>query len=191
MVTSQAAAQDNSMSTLLTTLYSYVKTLLIAENLLNPSLLWVTANQRTLMQIREQLARIDNKSYGTEKRGKIENAVVLDNVDFTTLTALAKETVLTRYSLVCFWLPDLGDEDMSHYLPLIMRYRDLYAEHMLVLTCNDIQLQAYGLTPLDRLSDIPLALTLWQFNLYDYKQLPPWLNSKYWANPEQWNKRRW
>ena len=35
------------------------------------------------------------------------------------------------------------------------------------------------------------SATLWQFNLYDYKQLPNWLNADYWANPENWDKHRW
>lgn len=35
------------------------------------------------------------------------------------------------------------------------------------------------------------AVEIWQFNLFDYKQLPDWLNSKFWANPENWGKFRW
>nr|WP_264480642.1 DUF6231 family protein [Psychrobacter sp. I-STPA6b] len=39
----------------------------------------------------------------------------------------------------------------------------------------------------------PLAqhLSIWQFNLYDYKYRPDWLNAKYWANPENFDKYRW
>ena len=64
-----------------------------------------------------------------------------------------------------------------------MRYRDLYAAHMLVALDEALDLRAYGFTPLDLLeqtqlpitSSLPPArsepsLTLWQFNLYDYKK---------------------
>lgn len=30
---------------------------------------------------------------------------------------------------------------------------------------------------------------LFYFDLYDYKRVPDWLNSRFWANPEMWNKR--
>ena len=29
------------------------------------------------------------------------------------------------------------------------------------------------------------------FDLYDYKDRPDWLNAKYWAHPELWEKYRW
>ncbi len=35
------------------------------------------------------------------------------------------------------------------------------------------------------------AVACWQFNLYDYKPQPAWLNSRYWANPENFDKFRW
>lgn len=35
------------------------------------------------------------------------------------------------------------------------------------------------------------GLNVWQFNLYDYKPRPNWLNADYWANPENWDKYRW
>ncbi len=30
-----------------------------------------------------------------------------------------------------------------------------------------------------------------QFNLHDYKAQPDWLNARFWANPQRWNKDRW
>ena len=35
------------------------------------------------------------------------------------------------------------------------------------------------------------TLKIWQFNLYDYKPQPDWLNARYWANPENFDKYRW
>lgn len=38
-----------------------------------------------------------------------------------------------------------------------------------------------------------LASDYWvyRYNIYDYKITPDWLNSRYWANPEQWDRERW
>lgn len=32
---------------------------------------------------------------------------------------------------------------------------------------------------------------LYEFDIHDYKPVPSWLNSRNWANPEQWGKARW
>tara|TARA_B100001079_G_scaffold124671_1_gene106813 strand:+ start:10534 stop:11163 length:630 start_codon:yes stop_codon:yes gene_type:complete len=32
---------------------------------------------------------------------------------------------------------------------------------------------------------------VYRYNIYDYKITPDWLNSRYWANPEQWGRERW
>lgn len=32
---------------------------------------------------------------------------------------------------------------------------------------------------------------LFYFDIYDYKRVPSWLNSRFWAHPERWNKARW
>ncbi|MBI0426310.1 DUF6231 family protein [Psychrobacter sp. NG27] len=124
--------------------------------------------------------------------------------DTSTLSDLNRQPLLSRYELVCFWLPALSQEQIQQYVPLLMRYRDLYAAHLLIAIDDSINLQPYGFTPFDILSEPSLNIedmaaitsssasaTLWQFNLYDYKQLPNWLNADYWANPENWGKHRW
>ncbi|MGO3640509.1 MAG: DUF6231 family protein, partial [Psychrobacter sp.] len=82
--------------------------------------------------------------------------------------------------------------------------------HLLIAINDTADLKPYGFTPFDILSEKPEEMTivnqtesvesnvpssatttLWQFNLYDYKQLPNWLNADYWANPENWGKHRW
>ncbi|GAA6131924.1 DUF6231 family protein [Halopseudomonas sabulinigri] len=35
------------------------------------------------------------------------------------------------------------------------------------------------------------TLSLYTYDLADYKQVPDWLNSKYWANPEMFDKYWW
>ena len=127
----------------------------------------------------------------------------------STLLELNQRQLPERYELACFWLPTLSPELLQQYIPLLMRYRDLYAAHLLIALDGTLDLKAYGFTPFDILnepslemnttdkSEQPLSVKssasarLWQFNLYDYKQLPNWLNADYWANPENWGKHRW
>ncbi|MEN6670124.1 DUF6231 family protein [Psychrobacter sp. B38] len=128
----------------------------------------------------------------------------------STVLELNQQQTTKRYALACFWLPTLSSELLQHYIPLIMRYRDLYAAHLLIALDNSIDLNAYGFTPFDILNEQSLDINnniqveqadssyssatpakLWQFNLYDYKKLPNWLNADYWANPENWDKNRW
>ena len=128
----------------------------------------------------------------------------------STLSELNQRQLPERYELACFWLPTLSPELLQHYIPLLMRYRDLYAAHLLIALDDTLDLKAYGFTPFDILHEpslesdsisqteqplpansLSVSATLWQFNLYDYKQLPNWLNADYWANPENWGKHRW
>ena len=127
----------------------------------------------------------------------------------STLLELNQRQLPERYELACFWLPTLSPELLQQYIPLLMRYRDLYAAHLLIALDDTLDLKAYGFTPFDILHEPSLEMNtteqteqplsvkssasarLWQFNLYDYKQLPNWLNADYWANPEHWGKHRW
>lgn len=127
----------------------------------------------------------------------------------STLLELNQRQLPERYELACFWLPTLSPELLQQYIPLLMRYRDLYAAHLLIALDDILDLKAYGFTPFDILNEPSLEMNttdqteqpssakssasarLWQFNLYDYKQLPNWLNADYWANPENWGKHRW
>ncbi|WP_198331513.1 DUF6231 family protein [Psychrobacter aquimaris] len=132
------------------------------------------------------------------------------DLQISTISELNQRQLPERYELACFWLPTLSPELLQHYIPLLMRYRDLYAAHLLIALDDTLDLKAYGFTPFDILhqpslesdsisqTEQPLpansssvSATLWQFNLYDYKQLPNWLNADYWANPENWGKHRW
>ncbi|MCY1517439.1 hypothetical protein D9M68_521200 [compost metagenome] len=35
------------------------------------------------------------------------------------------------------------------------------------------------------------TLTLFTYDLHEYKQVPDWLNAKFWANPENFGKYWW
>lgn len=82
---------------------------------------------------------------------------------------------------------------------LLSRLRDLYARYLLVAVplgdsgptqvsrWTERELLAYGLRRLGRYD----TLGVYAFDIYDYKLTPDWLNSKYWANPEMWDKYWW
>ncbi len=42
-----------------------------------------------------------------------------------------------------------------------------------------------------RFSQDGQSLTLYSYDLAEYKSVPDWLNSKYWANPEMFDKYWW
>ncbi len=67
--------------------------------------------------------------------------------------------------------------------------RDLLAKRVLVVACGDQSagLRALGFNMIENIE----GWELWQFNILEYKQIPDWLNSRHWANPENWGKYRW
>lgn len=69
--------------------------------------------------------------------------------------------------------------------------RDVHARRLLVLVseCHAIDLKALGFSLLAEYPDN--ARRFYGFELKNYKSVPDWLNSQYWANPEMWNKKRW
>ncbi len=81
------------------------------------------------------------------------------------------------------------DADYDH---LLARLRDLDCEAVYVRwnaeTDGAGHLRPLGFLPLKRYAD---GASLHYFDVHDYKLLPDWLNSRFWANPEMWNKARW
>jgi hypothetical protein len=67
--------------------------------------------------------------------------------------------------------------------------RDLLARRVLVVAYGDQSagLRSLGFTHVEKIEE----WNLWQFNILEYKQTPDWLNSRYWANPENFDKYRW
>lgn len=149
-------------------------------------LLWIAEDKKMMTELKSQLDLNDDEAD--------------ISVHLSTLPELNTKQLSQRYQLACFWLPNLSPDILQASIPLLMRYRDLYAAHLLIVLDSTLELRAYGFTPLNLLGDtrlpssssnLPASLTLWQFNLYDYKRLPNWLNADYWANPENWDKHRW
>jgi hypothetical protein len=76
---------------------------------------------------------------------------------------------------------------------LLVKLRDLMAKRLVVVCqSQDVKLmRALGLTQMLDKTQQQGSVSLWQFNILTYKHVPDWFNSKFWANPENWDKFRW
>ncbi|UOG19033.1 DUF6231 family protein [Acinetobacter sp. PK01] len=84
----------------------------------------------------------------------------------------------------------LSDVTKAQFL---VKLRDLMAKKLVVVTTEQDNklMRSLGFTQLIEKSAQGNDLAIWQFNILNYKHVPDWFNSKYWANPENWNKFRW
>lgn len=75
----------------------------------------------------------------------------------------------------------------------VVRMRDLFAKKIIVFASFERtkQLRALGFNQLLEIVPDDSPVQIWQFNILTYKHVPDWFNSKFWANPENWNKFRW
>ena len=76
---------------------------------------------------------------------------------------------------------------------ILVKLRDLLVKRIVVVSkLQDEQLlRALGFTQLIDKTSHDSDFALWQFNILTYKHIPDWFNSKFWANPENWDKFRW
>ncbi|MFN3586547.1 MAG: DUF6231 family protein [Moraxellaceae bacterium] len=78
---------------------------------------------------------------------------------------------------------------------LIACLRDLKARQLLVFVpetlLDDTALLGLGLTRQARYELDGEQWQAWSFDIRHYKSVPDWLNPRFWANPENWNKYRW
>lgn len=76
---------------------------------------------------------------------------------------------------------------------LLVKLRDLLARRIIVLSPLEEEhlLRSLGFTQLIEHASEDMDFAFWQFNILTYKHVPDWFNSKFWANPENWNKFRW
>ena len=126
----------------------------------------------------------------------IDQAVSWEAFDYQQFIA---HRFAKRYDLAVIILSN----DSAIDTQIIQRCRDLFAKHCLVVQnlsqpATGVDVASFGFS---RLHEQPIvendqdhhatSYQVWQFNLFDYKHLPDWFNSKFWANPELWNKFRW
>ncbi|ENV60241.1 DUF6231 family protein [Acinetobacter soli] len=100
-----------------------------------------------------------------------------------------------RYDLgfVVFDTAEMQNISETEKAQVLVRLRDLMAKRIVVVSKRQDEklLRSLGFTQLidKTLHDADFAL--WQFNILTYKHVPDWFNSKFWANPENWDKFRW
>ncbi len=75
----------------------------------------------------------------------------------------------------------------------VVRMRDLFAKKIIAFASLERtkQLRALGFNQLLEIVPDDSPVQIWQFNILTYKHVPDWFNSKFWANPENWDKFRW
>ena len=100
-----------------------------------------------------------------------------------------------RYDLavVLLDLPEIATLSEQQKSQFLVKLRDLLAKRLVVVCLQaDMKLmRALGFTQMLDQSQPDGSVTLWQFNILTYKHVPDWFNSKFWANPENWDKFRW
>ena len=100
-----------------------------------------------------------------------------------------------RYDLgfVLLDTAEMAEVSSQDKAQLLVKLRDLMAKRIVVASrLQDEQLmRALGFTQLIDKTVHGSDFALWQLNILTYKHVPDWFNSKFWANPENWNKFRW
>lgn len=79
--------------------------------------------------------------------------------------------------------------DAAQARTLLARTRDFMAPRIIVLAgphCMLARLDFIALGYEILAADDAEQIALYQFDLATYKQVPDWLNARFWANPERW-----
>ena len=97
-----------------------------------------------------------------------------------------------RHDLALF-LPDTGmhSEEVQH---LLVAARDLLARRVLAFLPEPAQVaipSPYIALGYQRLARLAHDESAWIFAIHSYKNTPDWLNSRYWAHPENFDRHRW
>ncbi|WP_336720421.1 DUF6231 family protein [Acinetobacter soli] len=100
-----------------------------------------------------------------------------------------------RYDLgfVVFDTAEMQNISETEKAQVLVRLRDLMAKRIVVVSKRQDEklLRSLGFTQLIDKTLHEADFALWQFNILTYKHVPDWFNSKFWANPENWDKFRW
>ncbi|NER61145.1 hypothetical protein G3435_16505, partial [Pseudomonas sp. MAFF212428] len=87
--------------------------------------------------------------------------------------------------------------DKRDGLQLLGGIRNLNASRVAVLAdlaasgWSDTDFYSLALQASERFEREQQVLTLFTYDLRDYKQVPDWLNAKFWANPQNFGKYWW
>lgn len=119
------------------------------------------------------------------------------NIQWHYFSALAFLNLpfIQRFDLAVVFLDaaDFASQTQQHTSQILVKLRDLLAKRIVVIAAREDEqlLRALGFTQLIEHRFEQHHLYLWQFNILTYKHVPDWFNSKFWANPENWDKFRW
>ncbi|MBA56033.1 MAG: hypothetical protein CMK89_16400 [Pseudomonadales bacterium] len=109
---------------------------------------------------------------------------------------LLEDSFQQRVELVAIGADALNDVD--HRNALIAKCRDQLSQKVVLELPQELQQKDQdGMTETDclALGFIRCAVTesnrYYLFDLKTYKPVPDWLNPKFWANPQNWDKYRW
>jgi hypothetical protein len=102
-------------------------------------------------------------------------------------------TIQSRYDLALVEIaPDMSATDAK---ALIAKVRDVWAQHSVFFIpsrlLDENSLLGLGLSKQAAFDYQDIIWQAWSFDIRHYKSVPDWLNPKYWANPENWEKYRW
>lgn len=102
-------------------------------------------------------------------------------------------TIQSRYDLALVEIaPDMSATDAK---ALIAKVRDVWAQHSVFFIpsslLDDNSLLGLGLSKQAAFDYQGAIWQAWSFDIRHYKSVPDWLNPKFWANPENWEKYRW
>ncbi len=90
----------------------------------------------------------------------------------------------------------------SHGAHLLARLRDLHGGRFSLLLAGDPathtagpwsanDMLAFGMTLVGHYPSGSGAYRLYNYDIADYKTVPDWFNSRFWAHPERWDKDYW
>ena len=111
--------------------------------------------------------------------------------DWIENSALLGKHFTAHYDLAAL---DLSEEELSQAsVQVATRLRDLLAKRVVICARKEDALYGLGFfeMSLEETGIEPGEYRYWQFNIHDYKQVPDWLNARFWANPQNFNKYRW
>lgn len=115
--------------------------------------------------------------------------------EYFSVSECLNQPFVKRYDLAWVTLNRIAFTDFPTQAKVqcLVKLRDLLSKRLIVFaSAEDEQLlRSLGFSQLIMYGDHEQNFAVWQFNILDYKQIPDWLNAKYWANPENWNKYRW
>lgn len=111
----------------------------------------------------------------------------------TPRQALAEARLQGRADLAIARLDPGMDRVLARQL--IAALRDLLSRQMLVFVpqnlLEDTALLGLALNRQARFEAEGMEWQAWSYDIRTYKAVPDWLNPRFWANPENWDKFRW